>query len=73
MQIGCPDIIPHLRARPFWDTAQFEWVIEVERSYDFILREFLEMKRKDGLFQVVRENELLVFPPLHLHLCTNPP
>lgn len=53
LQIGCPNIIPGLRAQPFWNPLEFNWVHEIEESYPIILQEFLEMKEKGQLFQVL--------------------
>lgn len=30
MQKGCPDLVPGLSLRGFWDTKQFEWIKKLE-------------------------------------------
>jgi hypothetical protein len=52
LQIGCPNIIPGLRAQPFWDTSEFPWVKDLEASFPILLEEFLGMKEQGMLFQV---------------------
>ena len=43
-QSGCPNIIPGLRAQPFWDTSAFPWVQELEASFPDIRDEFLALR-----------------------------
>eukprot|EP01032_Pedospumella_encystans_P008625 gene8625-10215_t len=40
----CPQLIPGLRAQPFWDTAQLPWIARLEAAYDDIKREFMALK-----------------------------
>lgn len=30
MQKGCPEVIPGLRALPFWDASNLPWISEVQ-------------------------------------------
>lgn len=32
-QKGCPDIIPGLRAKPWWDAEEFPWMKHFEDNY----------------------------------------
>jgi hypothetical protein len=43
-QSGCPSMIPGLRAKPFWDTAEFPWVKVLEENYPAIRAEFMALK-----------------------------
>ena len=52
-QKGCPDILPGLRAQPWWDPCEFPWVAEVEEAYPLIKNELLSLYRKGG-FQPYR-------------------
>lgn len=47
-QAGCPEIIPGLRASPWWDTSQFPWVAEVEAAYEDIKAELLALRTSGG-------------------------
>ena len=33
LQKGCPDIIPGLRAQPWWDSKDFPWLKHFEEHY----------------------------------------
>jgi aspartate beta-hydroxylase len=52
-QLGCPDLIPSLRASPWWDVSEFSWVPEVEAYYNDIREELVALYRKGG-FQPYR-------------------
>ena len=41
----CPQIIPGLRAHPFWDTKQFPWIAQLEASYEDIKKEFIALRQ----------------------------
>eukprot|EP01038_Epipyxis_sp_PR26KG_P012526 gene12526-16801_t len=43
-QCGCPNIIPGLRAKPFWNRNDFTWVEKLEESFELIKQEFLNLK-----------------------------
>eukprot|EP00164_Ancoracysta_twista_P009761 GFYU01014525.1.p1 GENE.GFYU01014525.1~~GFYU01014525.1.p1 ORF type:complete len:368 (-),score=108.77 GFYU01014525.1:52-1155(-) len=47
-QAGCPDIIPGLSAKNFWDTAQFEWVKELEAAHSDIVEELMTLRGQHG-------------------------
>jgi aspartate beta-hydroxylase len=55
-QAGCPDIMPGLRAQPLWSLSDpgFEWLAELERNYDVIKNELLELRGASG-FQPYRQ------------------
>lgn len=52
-QIGCPDIVPGLRASPWWDTQEFPWIQQVEACYEDIRQELIALHYKGG-FQPYR-------------------
>ena len=52
-QIGCPEIIPGLRAHPWWDLSEFNWIEQVEAAYEDIRDELLALRNKGG-FQPYR-------------------
>lgn len=46
-QRGCPDIMPSLRAMPFWDhksEPKLSWVSQLEKQYSVILSELLALR-----------------------------
>ena len=55
-QAGCPDIVPGLRAQPLWSLSDpgFEWLAELERNYDVIKNELLDLRSASG-FQPYRQ------------------
>lgn len=52
-QRGSPDIIPGLRAHPWWDVAEFSWVAQMEASHEEIKQELLSLRQSKG-FQPYR-------------------
>jgi aspartate beta-hydroxylase len=44
----CPQLIPGLRAQPFWDKSQFSWVSELEAAYSDIKKEFFALREMGG-------------------------
>lgn len=38
-QVGCPEIVPELRAHAFWPLDEFEWVPRVTAAFDSIKAE----------------------------------
>jgi aspartyl/asparaginyl beta-hydroxylase (cupin superfamily) len=40
----CPQFIPGLTAKPFWDPNQFEWIAILEASYNDIKKEFMALR-----------------------------
>lgn len=59
-QMKCPQIVPGLRAYPFWDSAQFPWIQELESSYEDIKKEFLALRNlgfsNDGKISLAADN-----------------
>ncbi|CAG9315896.1 unnamed protein product [Blepharisma stoltei] len=53
MQRGCPEIIPGLRAHPWWDANEFPWIRDIEANYEVIKSELLALYNKGG-FQPYR-------------------
>ena len=55
-QAGCPDIMPGLRAQPFWSKEEkgFEWLSELEANSDAIRDELLTLRGSLG-FQPYRQ------------------
>ena len=43
-QKGCPEIVPGLRATPFWDTAELPWVEAIEANVDAIRKELMGLR-----------------------------
>jgi aspartate beta-hydroxylase len=52
-QRGCPEIIPGLRANPWWDLSEFNWIEQVEAAYEDIRNELLALRNQGG-FQPYR-------------------
>ena len=52
-QIGCPDVMPGLRAHPWWDVAEFPWISQVEAYFQDIREELMALHYKGG-FQPYR-------------------
>jgi aspartate beta-hydroxylase len=44
LQKGCPDIIPNLRAFPFWNREEFPWLSKIEENFETIKREVIGLK-----------------------------
>lgn len=58
LQRGCPNIIPELRAKPFWDINEhkyeFPWVLNLENKFQVIKDEFMSLVGHSALFQPYR-------------------
>ncbi|OMJ90838.1 hypothetical protein SteCoe_6707 [Stentor coeruleus] len=52
-QIGCPDIVPGIRASPWWDNSEFPWIDKVNECFEDIRNELLALYSKGG-FQPYR-------------------
>ena len=44
-QRGCPQLLPQLRARPFWTEAELPWLKQVRAAFPAIKRELLALRR----------------------------
>ena len=53
LQKGCPEIIPKLRAKPFWDSEDFPWIKTIEDNFSVIKEELLQLRELKG-FQPYR-------------------
>lgn len=47
LQRGCPDLIPGLRSKPFWDATDFPWVRDLEAQASSIRGELLQLRRSE--------------------------
>lgn len=55
LQRGCPNIIPGLRAHPWWDTSEFPWIKVFEDNFERIKKEVIELNFQNKLgFQPYR-------------------
>ena len=50
-QRGCPEIIPGLRGKEFWDAGDVPWLARVEEQHQGVLEELMALRGKTG-FQV---------------------
>ena len=55
-QRGCPERLPGLRSKPFWDDARdvFPWIAELEAHADAIRDELLALRGSERTFQPYR-------------------
>ncbi len=51
LQCKCPNLIPGLRAQPFWNVEEFPWIQHLQNSFEDIRNEFLALRGTDS-FQV---------------------
>lgn len=35
-QLGCPDLVPGLTIKPWWEREEFIWVAELESNFEII-------------------------------------
>lgn len=52
-QMGCPEIIPKLMAKPFYGKEDFPWIAEIEANYEKIKEEVIALRGEKG-FQPYR-------------------
>jgi hypothetical protein len=52
-QKGCPDLIPKLRAKPFWGREDFPWLKVFEDNFEQIKEEVIALRSAKG-FQPYR-------------------
>lgn len=48
LQLGCPDIVPGLTMKAWWDPTTFNWVQELINNLDVIKQELNELKESTG-------------------------
>jgi aspartate beta-hydroxylase len=67
---GCPQVIPDLRAQPFWDTSLFPWVTQLESHIDEIRDEVLQLNKSLLGFQKYRSaDQSETTDSGHWHVC----
>jgi aspartate beta-hydroxylase len=47
-QLGCPDIVPGLSIRNFWEPKSFEWVNELVKNFEIIKEELTNLREGSG-------------------------
>lgn len=47
-QLGCPDLVPGLSIKSFWDPFEFEWVNELVKNIDIIKTELINLRAETG-------------------------
>lgn len=47
-QLGCPDLVPAIRIKNFWDPSEFDWVQEIVKHFDEIKEELLNLRTQKG-------------------------
>lgn len=52
-QLGCPDLVPGLSLRGFWDRKDFDWILKLEEKAPIIREELLKLRETTG-FQPYR-------------------
>lgn len=52
-QLGCPDLVPCITIKPWWEREDFEWVAQLESHFETIRDELLALRNEQG-FQPYR-------------------
>jgi len=52
-QLGCPDLVPGLSLKGFWEREDFEWIAKLESKADIIREELIALRNEKG-FQPYR-------------------
>jgi hypothetical protein len=47
-QLGCPDLVPDLSLKGFWDREEFAWIAKLESQYEIIRDELLHLRSEKG-------------------------
>jgi aspartate beta-hydroxylase len=47
-QLGCPDLVPGLTIKPFWDPSEFSFIDELLKSFDTIKAELIKLRDEKG-------------------------
>jgi hypothetical protein len=47
-QLGCPDLVPDMSLRGWWDRSEFEWVHTLESKAHIIREELLALRAQNG-------------------------
>jgi aspartate beta-hydroxylase len=48
MQLGCPDLVPGLTIKNFWDPREFSWIGELVSNINTIKEELIELRNTNG-------------------------
>lgn len=48
MQLGCPDLVPGLSIKNFWDISSFDWIKTLIDNIDTIREELISLRDKKG-------------------------
>lgn len=43
-QLGCPDLVPGLSLRGWWDRTDFDWVLKLEQCAQTIRDEVMQLR-----------------------------
>ena len=52
-QLGCPDLVPGLSLKPWWEREEIPWIAKLEAKFD-IIKEELQALRDERGFQPYR-------------------
>ena len=47
-QVGCPDLVPGLTIRSFWDPFKFDFIIELMKNFEIIKEELINLREGKG-------------------------
>ena len=47
-QLGCPDLVPGLSLKGWWDRTEFQWVLKLEEKAPIIRDELLKLRAQTG-------------------------
>ena len=47
-QLGCPDLVPGLSLKAWWDRSEFEWIGRLEAQADVIREELIALRDSTG-------------------------
>ena len=47
-QLGCPDLVPGLSLKAWWDRSEFEWIGRLEAQADVIREELMALRQTTG-------------------------
>ncbi len=47
-QVGCPDLVPGLTIRSFWDPYKFDWINELLKNFNLIKEELINLREGKG-------------------------
>ena len=47
-QLGCPDLVPGLPLKGWWEREEIDWIPKLEASFDIIKEELLALRSESG-------------------------